>query len=69
MSLRSKYARQVRQTLGSGYHAAWYPEQSLRKLTPCGPDKISSMCHVVARNENPTTIDQPLRMRGATQMN
>jgi hypothetical protein len=26
MSLRSKYARQVRRTFGSGYHAAWYPD-------------------------------------------
>jgi hypothetical protein len=26
MSLRSKYARQVRRTLGSGYHAAWFPD-------------------------------------------
>lgn len=26
MSLRSKYARQVRRIFGSGYHAAWYPD-------------------------------------------
>jgi hypothetical protein len=26
MSLRSKYAKQVRQTFGSGYHAAWFPD-------------------------------------------
>lgn len=26
MSLRSKYAQQVRRTFGSGYHAAWYPD-------------------------------------------
>lgn len=26
MSLRSKYAKQVRSTFGSGYHAAWYPD-------------------------------------------
>ena len=26
MSLRSQYARQVRRTFGSGYHAAWYPD-------------------------------------------
>jgi hypothetical protein len=26
MSLRSKYAKQVHSTLGSGYHAAWYPD-------------------------------------------
>lgn len=26
MSLRSKYAKQVRRTIGSGYHAAWYPD-------------------------------------------
>ncbi|MEB2310013.1 MAG: hypothetical protein OZ917_12055 [Candidatus Brocadiaceae bacterium] len=26
MSLKSKYARQVRWTFGSGYHAAWYPD-------------------------------------------
>ena len=26
MSLRSKYAKQVRRTFGSGYHAAWYPD-------------------------------------------
>ena len=26
MSLRSKYARQVRRTFGSGYHAAWLPD-------------------------------------------
>ena len=28
MSLRSKYARQVRRTFGSGYHAAWFPDTS-----------------------------------------
>jgi hypothetical protein len=26
MSLRSKYARQVRRTFGKGYHAAWFPD-------------------------------------------
>jgi len=26
MSLRSKYASQVKRTFGSGYHAAWYPD-------------------------------------------
>ncbi|HNS19076.1 MAG TPA: hypothetical protein PKH24_01180 [Sedimentisphaerales bacterium] len=26
MSLRSKYAKQVRNTFGGGYHAAWYPD-------------------------------------------
>lgn len=26
MSLRSKYAKQVRSTFGSGYHAAWFPD-------------------------------------------
>ena len=26
MSLRSKYAKSVRQTLGAGYHASWYPD-------------------------------------------
>jgi hypothetical protein len=28
MSLRSAYAKQVRQTFGPGYHAAWFPDTS-----------------------------------------